>query len=81
VDDPWWGETHAFLEKVADQLAVAVSGTLLGPMIWKPKTGQATMRHTLDPGQDHKALMERIGKIGGRVIIKIEYLEQIPLGK
>jgi hypothetical protein len=69
VDDPWWGETRAFLGKVADQLAVAASGTLLGPMIWNPKTGQATMRHTLDPGEDPKTLMEKIGEIGTRSLL------------
>lgn len=78
VDDPWWGETRAFLEKVAEQLAVAVSGTLLGPMIWNPKTGQAIMRHTLGPGEDPKQLMQRFGKIGTELRIKVEYLEHLP---
>ena len=81
LDDPWWSETREFLEKVQAQLAVAVSGTLLGPMIWNPKTREAIMRQELGPGQDPKSLMERIGRIGDRTVIKVEYLEQMPSGK
>lgn len=80
-DDPWWKETREFLEKVTAQLAVAVSGTLLGPMIWNPKTGEAIMRQEIALGQDPKPLIEKIGKIGARCVIKVEYLEQVPLGK
>jgi hypothetical protein len=80
-DDPWWSETRKFLNNVQAQLAVAVSGTLLGPMIWNPKTGEAIMRHELAIGEDSKPLMERIGGVGDQVVIKVDYLGQMPSGK
>lgn len=36
------------------------------------------MRQEVGFGQDPKPLMAKIGKIGTRVLIKVEYLDQIP---
>jgi len=76
--DPWWREFRAILDSAVAELEVATTGTLLGPPLLHPKTGSATMTTETVEGTDPNELIERIGRTGTQICMKVDYLAALP---
>ena len=74
---PWWKTTRAFLELVYKELELANRGTLLGPPLTNPETGQFHVAVEGVEGDDLAALMRKM-VAGKHVVLDIQYLDRFP---
>lgn len=77
-DDPWWNETRQFLEQVYRELQKANKGTLLGIPVLERKTNKVHLEMETRPGENIEDLQKKIGELGERLMVAVEYLDDIP---
>jgi len=67
-DDPWWEKTRRYLEQIADELARATAGTLLGPPLRKKGSDRVDLTTEIVDGTDaHESI--RVLKHAGKQLI------------
>lgn len=77
-DDPWWDQTREFLEQVYAELEKANKGTLLGVPVLQRKTNSVHLEIETKPGESIEDLQSKLGGLGERVLIKVNYLDDLP---
>ena len=77
-EDPFWAKHRNELERIYSQLAVANKGTLLGPPLMKPGSGEVDMKLELPPEVDPEEIVDRILNKGKEMQVKVNYLAQLP---
>lgn len=77
-DDPWWGQTREFLEQVYAGLEKANKGTLLGVPVLERKTNRVHMEMETKPGENIEDLQRKLGELGERILIEVNYLDDLP---
>lgn len=76
-DSKWWHETREYLESTANELEVAVTGTLLGPPMIEKATGRLFVALEV-VGRDSEIAYSDFAKIGKRASVNIAYLDELP---
>jgi len=76
-DDPWWGQTREFLEQVYAGLEKANKGTLLGVPVLERKTNRVHMEMETKPGENIEDLQRKLGELGERILIEVNYLDDL----
>jgi hypothetical protein len=78
-EDDYWKQMRIFLESAYIELEKANKGNLLGPPILHKKTGKVDMTLEADTEEEGAMLLKFLPSIGERSIIRVKYLEDIPL--
>ena len=65
-------------KQIYSQLAVANKGTLLGPPLLKPGTGEFDMKLELPPSADSDSLFNKVLHKGKEVQINVSYHSHFP---
>jgi hypothetical protein len=78
-EDDCWKEMRIFLESVYIELEKANKGHLLGPPIVHKETGKVDMSVECDTEEEGEMLLKFLPDMGERAIIRVKYLDDIPL--
>jgi hypothetical protein len=76
--DKWWDSFRELLQATCDELAIATRGIMLGPPIVSPdrKSMKTHFQSGVYPEIDE--VLKKIGKIGERAKLSINYLDKLP---
>jgi len=77
-DDPWWDQTREFLEQVYAKLQKANRGTLLGIPVLERKTNRVHLEMETRPGENIEDLQRKMGELGERLMVEVNYLDDLP---
>jgi len=77
-DDQWWKETRQFLEQVYIELQKANKGTLLGIPVLERETNKVHFEMETRQGENIEELQKKIGELGQRLVLAVEYLDNLP---
>jgi hypothetical protein len=77
-EDPWWKSFRLLLEETRRGLAIATTGTLLGPLLLGPDRKTTKMHHELEIDPLADELVLKIGKEKGNVKLQVRYLDALP---
>ena len=78
LSEQWWSDFRAFLESAWREFKKATSGQLLGVPLIHKQTRELKMTVQFEHDEDTKACLPRIRVAGDQVILKVEYLEELP---
>lgn len=76
-NDDWWKSIRKLLDNVSDELEVSVTGSLLGPPLWNPRTGEAIIHSEIPIGEDPNEFMDKIGRAGSELMAHVRYLDSL----
>lgn len=76
-NDSWWKELDSCLKEACDQLQCATYGALLGPPLWKPKTGESKLFIEACQGDEQLNLPTELITGGYKGTIKVEYYDEL----
>jgi hypothetical protein len=74
-DDLWWSAFRSSLEKVADQLADATTGSLMAPPLMRGGGQLHTIMEVVTP--EDRVLTDRLS-VGGRIVMQVKYHGSVP---
>lgn len=74
----WWDETRNFLKLVYKELSKANKGTLLGVPLLHHETRRVHLEMELRQGENVEDQINAIGAIGKRLLISVDYLDDLP---
>jgi len=77
-DDPWWDQIREFLERVYTKLQKANRGTLLGIPVLERKTNRVHLEMEARPGENIEDLQRKMGELGERLMVEVNYLDDLP---
>ncbi len=73
----YWVEFREELEEGADQLQIANTGTLLGPLLVNATTKITTMMTENPPGTNKESILEHIS-LKNKYLVNIQHLDKLP---
>lgn len=76
--DQFWIKFRNDLENTYEKLALANTGTLLGPPLLKSSTGQVDMKVELPGEDDSKNLLSPIMASGKEIKVNLSYISHLP---
>ncbi len=76
--DQFWLKFRNDLESTCVKLAVANTGTLLGPPLMKGSSGQVDMKIELPDGEQSKNLLGYIMNTGKEIKVNVTYISHLP---
>ena len=78
LSEQWWSDFRVVLESTWREFKKATSGQLLGVPLIHKQTRELKMTVQFEHDEDTKACLQRIRVAGDQVILKVEYLEELP---
>ncbi|MDP6816535.1 MAG: hypothetical protein QF449_00665 [Alphaproteobacteria bacterium] len=75
-DDPYWAQLRKNLENTAAQLELANKGTLLGPPLLNPRSGNVDMKIEFTSKLDIDVILRKI--MDNTINVRVEYLDAVP---
>ncbi|MCC6196454.1 MAG: hypothetical protein IT518_18535 [Burkholderiales bacterium] len=78
-DETWWRQFRELLESAWNELRNATSGRLLGAPLLHRKTRQLRTIVEFDSEEESNVYEAAVGGVGGEAILKIEYLDELPI--
>jgi hypothetical protein len=78
LDDPWWKVFKSLLDETCNGLSIATKGTLLGPPLFQPDGRTVKTHHELEVEPMVDEAMKKIGRVGGHIRLRVEYLADLP---